>query len=99
MKQIKTIRKYLDNAEEFDKEVNDALAAGWKLVKREVLHPCETTHYEYLRSLYAELERDATPVQDRHCENCKYFTSPASQAPCRHCEAANDNPNKWAPAT
>lgn len=55
---IKTIRKRLDYAVNFDKEVNDALAEGWHLAKREVLDgrqlgPDAFQH----RMLYAEMVR------------------------------------------
>lgn len=34
LRKVKTIRKTIDWAESFDKEVNNALADGWYLVKR-----------------------------------------------------------------
>lgn len=37
--EIKTIRYKLDFAEDFDRKVNEALAAGWRLTKREVISP------------------------------------------------------------
>lgn len=52
--EAKTLRKQMDYAEEFDKELNQALAAGWTLVKREVINP-QTTDKHIM--LYAELER------------------------------------------
>ena len=59
MMQIKTIRKRLDSAEYFDKEVNSALRDGWVLVKRKVLMPkaqneASTTNI----MLYAELKKE-----------------------------------------
>ena len=38
-RQIKTIRNRLDKAEQFDEDVNEALADGWYLVKRYTLNP------------------------------------------------------------
>lgn len=37
LKEIKTIAHNIDHMTEFDRDVNEALAAGWALVKREVL--------------------------------------------------------------
>lgn len=39
MKQIKTVRHRLDNACQFDDEVNNLLREGWLLKKRTVLRP------------------------------------------------------------
>ena len=59
MKQIKTIRNRLDNAEEFDREVNVALRLGWKLKRRAVIVPrTGTGSYISYTMLYAELERE-----------------------------------------
>lgn len=59
MKQIKTIKNRLDNAEDFDNDVNAALAEGWTLTRREVIrpnaHPVGETSFTML---YAELERE-----------------------------------------
>lgn len=57
---IKTINKRLDQADEFDAQVNAATAEGWRLVKREVIPagPNPDSH----RLLYAELvEPDPVP--------------------------------------
>lgn len=57
MLQIKTIRNRLDNAKQFDEEVNAAIQAGWRLTKREVIVPAaQSNQYTYIM-LYAELER------------------------------------------
>lgn len=59
MKQIKTIRNRLDNAAEFDREVNAALRAGWELKRRSVIVPrAHTESYIFHNTLYAELERE-----------------------------------------
>lgn len=55
--EIKTIKRQLDASEEFDKVVNQALAEGWTLIKRDVLAPYEGTTRTYYRMLYAELEK------------------------------------------
>lgn len=59
MKQILTVRNRLDNPEEFDKEVNNAIKEGWELKKRDVLQPFAQATDTYLHTmLYAELERE-----------------------------------------
>lgn len=69
MKQIKTIKNRLDNAEEFDAEVNAALVEGWTLTRRDVIrpnaHPVGETSFTML---YAELELDI----EKRCDNCKH---------------------------
>ena len=80
MKQIKTIKNRLDNAEIFDDEVNAALAEGWCLTRREVIrpnaHPVGETSFTML---YAELEREI-PESKRCCEACG--TERCTDAPC-----------------
>ena len=56
MKQIKTIRKWLDEAEDFDTEVNRALRDGWELKNCKVLKPVEQPARHTV--LYAELEKE-----------------------------------------
>lgn len=62
--QIKTIKNRLDNAEAFDAAVNEALANGWAMVKRELItneQPrCDTFFYSML---YAELVKN-DPVEE-----------------------------------
>ncbi|MBR5865752.1 MAG: hypothetical protein IKY89_05715 [Alistipes sp.] len=52
--EVKTVRRQMDYAEKFDEALNQALATGWTLVKREVVNPA--TPDEHIM-LYAELER------------------------------------------
>lgn len=62
--EIKTISNRLDNAKEFDAEVNDALAEGWALVKREVLRIDQPRRDIFFYSmLYAELVK-LDPVEE-----------------------------------
>lgn len=60
--EIKTIVIRLDNASTFDTEVNAALAAGWRLMRRDVVLPrqpnSETRFFHPM--LYAELQKEAT---------------------------------------
>lgn len=62
MLQIKTIV----NAEPggFDAEVNEAIAQGWELVKRDVLPPFEGDAWFYKRTYYAELEREVDEPEE-----------------------------------
>lgn len=52
---IKTVRMRLDNSEDFDEEVNNALADGWILKARYTLNP-QTTDKHIM--LIAELEKE-----------------------------------------
>ena len=87
MKQIKTI---IDkNPEAFDKEVNDALADGWKLTRRDVF----PGHY-----FLAEMERDdAEPKREdidyeaKLCEDCKHFDAKCGEEPCLSCTDEGSN--------
>lgn len=92
MLQIKTIKNRLDNAEDFDKAVNTALAEGWTLTKREVLPPVDLGGYFTHTTLYAELERVEITEAERGCENCRYCDCDATLEPCCNC---SDNADKW----
>lgn len=84
MKHIKTITGTCP--EIFDREVNNAIDAGWELVKR---------HMDLDRNdpLYiAEMERE---VPDRRCETCRYYFLEICQEPCSSCEDVNGVPDKW----
>lgn len=97
MKQIKTIKNRLDNAESFDKEVNAALAEGWQLTKREVLQPkAQSESMQTYTMLYAELEREKEPEPEggRRCGNCKHVEDISAAAPCIGCI----DHDKWEPA-
>lgn len=87
MLQIKTIHRRLDHSEEFDAEVNAALAEGWTLTKRAHIFP----HY----ALYAELEREVITEVERCCENCAYYNSSVASEPCISC---NDDCSNWGAA-
>lgn len=55
MKQIKTVVYNIDHAEDFDKDVNEALADGWALIHREM----RTQRIPDRKTLlYAELEKE-----------------------------------------
>ena len=62
MLQIKTIIHH--DTDGFDTEVNLAIADGWELVKRDVLPPYESHGTAYLRTYYAELEREVDEPEE-----------------------------------
>lgn len=92
MKQIKTIARNANAAEEFDAEVNKAIAEGWALVKRDVLRPYEGPTCLFFRMLYAELEREIVEkTMERECGSCRYCSTAVYDFPCTDCKDAN----KW----
>ena len=102
MKQIKTIFKSMNpnakctqEAQDFDHQVNAALAEGWVLVKREVLQPIDTQQYLFRRVLYAELEREVITEAMRCCDNCKWCEQQPESEPCFSCEGDMINPTNW----
>ena len=97
MKQIKTIKNRLDNAEHFDTAVNESIKEGWTLTKREVLIPnAQECHYTYIM-LYAELERggiagdEEEEDEERRCQSCMYYACSYHTEPCYSCK----NLDKW----
>lgn len=93
MKRIKTIIRNTNGVEEFDAEVNKAIAEGWTLVKREVLRPYEGPTRLFFRMLYAELERQTVELVPHDCQTCKWVNSDSHREPCRSC---SDGEN-WVP--
>ena len=85
--EIKTITARIPT--EFDRLVNEALAEGWTLVKRDVLQPWNTD--EFPRLYYAELERDA--AEEAHvCVTCRHSAAPLKpDSTCKLCH----NYNQW----
>lgn len=73
MLEIKTIARPATEKEEFDAEVNEALADGWELVRRDILPPYEGVTRFWERVLYAELEREVAPEEAEEPEDA--FTS------------------------
>lgn len=100
MKQIKTIMKASEDWELFDEAVNAAIAAGWTLVKRDVLKPYEARTRLYVRTLYAELERETveekqSEPKERICRNCAHHGTPVYDYPCTVCHDCDE----WEPET
>jgi hypothetical protein len=86
MKQIKTIKNRLDNNVAFDEEVNNAIAEGWQLTKREVLVPmAQSNSLQMYVTLYAELEREIITEAEKCCENCAHFDVAPGEEPCSKC--------------
>jgi hypothetical protein len=68
MRQIKTVSAPFERAEWFDDAVNDLLADGWNLTKRDILYVpgvlSEAFNAPTVRVLYAELERYEPPFPE-----------------------------------
>lgn len=78
MRQIKTIYNMI--AEDFDNEVNAALAEGWELTKRTMSRA---------GGYIAEMEREIIGEDEKTCENCKHRRLLASAEPCVSCDPQN----------
>lgn len=69
---IKTIVRRLDNAEDFDRSVNEAIAEGWILDKRYISNATAQNGYYVHRMLIAEMIR--LDIVDKSTEiRVKYF--------------------------
>ena len=95
MVEIKTIFIKIDDCEKFDERVNEALAEGWELVRRDVLVPHISDRYTLL---YAELERvieteeeDEEPEDDGTAE-WVVSRDPAHPYRCNKCQASTSTP-------
>ena len=87
MIQIKTIAQDLPDREALDQKVNEAIADGWRLAKRErVSSPNNRIDY-----LYAELVRDIITEAERNCDNCRHFDNDADAEPCASCSSTASN--------
>lgn len=90
MIQIKTIADTIPDREAFDKKVNEAIADGWKLAKRELVqHSHVPGKADYL---YAELVKEVITEPERCCDTCRYHDCPAGLEPCVSCDA---NASNW----
>lgn len=94
---IKTITHKVNDKAAFDKEVNDALAEGWELVKRELLPPFEGPTRFWERALYAELERVIEEEEEEEPEDdgtAEWVVSRNPSAPyrCNKCEHSTATP-------
>lgn len=100
MTEIKTIFTKIDSCEVFDKRVNEALAEGWELVRRDVLVPHVSDRFTLL---YAELERVIeTEEEDEEPEDngtAEWVVSrdPAHPYRCNKCQASTSTPTPVCP--
>ena len=89
MIQIKTIADTLPDKDKFDKKVNEAIADGWRLAKRELItHTHAQGKADYL---YAELVKETVTEAERNCDNCKHFDNDADAEPCASCSSTASN--------
>ena len=89
MLEIKTITE--NTARRFDDAVNDALAEGWELVRRE----CFITGADRATTLYAELERIVEePEEDNTTDVGVWLISrdPHNPYKCSACGCGSHNP-------
>ena len=103
MIEIKTIATKIENYNTFDEQVNEALAEGWELVRREVVPPYEGPTRWWDRCLYAELERvietkgeDEEPEDDGTAE-WVVSRDPAHPYRCNKCQASTSTPTPVCP--
>lgn len=99
MIKIKTIATTLENYNTFDEQVNEALAEGWELVRREVVPPYEGLTRWWDRCLYAEFERvietegeDEEPEDDGTAE-WVVTRDPAHPYRCNKCGHSTSAPS------
>ena len=100
MIEIKTIFRKIDESEIFDDRVNEALADGWELVRRDVLVPHVSDRFTLL---YAELERvieteeeEEEPEDDGTAE-WVVSRDPAHPYRCNKCQASTSTPTPVCP--
>lgn len=93
MLQIKTIIEAVKNAPQFDRAVNEDIAAGWELVRRDVI---QASLPDSPRLLYAELEREFVKEEEEEPDDA--FTSwqlirnPVTPYRCEKCGFKSDEP-------
>lgn len=88
MLQIKTIIYDFSQDSAFDNKVNEALAEGWELKRRDLV-PRQSGFI-----LYAELEKDDEEEDDRLCETCAHQFKEPQEQPCIECDG---NCSRWEP--
>lgn len=68
MKQIKTVLRPYEQLYKFDEEVNNLLADGWELTKREIQKVSgeisEAFNTPFIYMLYAEMERTVNDFEE-----------------------------------
>lgn len=94
MLEIKTIFIKIDDCKKFDEQVNQAIAEGWELVRRDVIAPHVPDRYTLL---YAELERITEAEEEEEPEDdgtAKWVVSRNPSAPyrCNKCGHSTATP-------
>jgi hypothetical protein len=88
MKKIITAWSSFQKLEPLEKSINERLAEGWQIVKREVI-PCPADPCKSV--LFYELEQDVITEDEKTCENCRYYICLGDQEPCASCKEGE----KW----
>lgn len=86
MKQIKTIKK--THHEDFDVAVNEALADGWDLVRRDS-HLIAINGADASFVYCGELVKEIIPDHEKNCQNCDCYESPC----CGYCSSCKNHSN------
>lgn len=96
MIQIKTIWVRADFAEEFDARVNESIAAGWELARREVISGSTSGGLIIHNMLYAELVKETEP----EAEPASWLITrdPALPYRCPVCGHKTDLPGNQCPS-
>lgn len=102
MLEIKTIMHNVVYMNKFDEEVNQALAEGWELVRRDILPAGEGPSRYWERTLYAELEREAEPEEEEEPEDDStaewaLIRNPVTPFKCSKCGHKNEDAPKTCP--
>lgn len=96
MLEIKTIFTKVDDCAKFDKQVNEALADGWELVRRDIIPPRIPDRYTLL---YAELERmiEAEEPEDVRPAEWVVTRNPSAPYRCNVCGHSTATPAPQCP--
>lgn len=89
--EIKTIKNRLNNAADFDRDVNAAMADGWRLTRREVLmFPAQphtgSTYFNPM--LYAELVKLDAPAEFDPLDAVRSIQAMCVNTPLETCNTA-----------
>lgn len=100
MLEIKTIMHSVTYLTKFDEDVNQALADGWELVRRDILPAGEGPSRYWERTLYAELEREVEPEEEPEDDSTaewELVRDPAYPFRCSKCSCKSDENVKTCP--
>lgn len=82
MKEIYTFWGALSLACDVEGAINEKLAEGWQIVRREII-PCPADPCKSV--LFYELERDFITEDEKTCENCRHYDRDGNVEPCASC--------------